>query len=171
MLRSTNIIHELRCSKPQMSRELLDLATSHASGEEAVRAIFFKYKCKAQAKPMDEAKDRNQRWKGKKDSWRRGDSEFVTVVHRVHKQKTGKLNHISFDRIVKLMCCNHGYQVKHTLEECDLIKCYFEDDYKETGMDAPSGSTSNEEKGDVFPNSKRCLIIFGGPVVYESKRR
>jgi hypothetical protein len=36
-----------------MTRELLDLTTSHASGEEAVYAIFCKYKGKAQAKPMD----------------------------------------------------------------------------------------------------------------------
>ena len=44
------------------------------------------------------------------------------MVDRVHKQKTGKLNHVSFDKIVKLPCHNHGYPVKHTLEECDLIK-------------------------------------------------
>jgi hypothetical protein len=45
------LVHELRHSKPQMPRELLNLTTSHASGEEAVRAIFCKYKGKAQAKP------------------------------------------------------------------------------------------------------------------------
>ena len=53
------LAHELRHSKPRMTRELLDLATSHASGEEAVWAIFYKYKGKAQAKPMDKARDRN----------------------------------------------------------------------------------------------------------------
>jgi hypothetical protein len=54
------LIHELRYYKPRMTQELLDLATSHASGEEAIRAIFWKYKGKAQAEPTDEAKDRNQ---------------------------------------------------------------------------------------------------------------
>ena len=44
-------------------------------------------------------------------------------------------------------CRNHGYLVKHTLEECDLIKRYFSGDYKTTGMDAPSGPAGNEEKG------------------------
>jgi len=38
-------------------QELLDLVTSHTSGEEAIRAIFYKYKGKAQAKPMDKARD------------------------------------------------------------------------------------------------------------------
>ena len=65
------------------------------------------------------------------------------AVNRVHKQKTGKLNHISFDKIVKMPCCNHDYLVKHTLKECDLIKCYFSGNYKATGMDAPSGPTGN----------------------------
>jgi len=66
---------------------LLDLATSHTSDEEAVHAIFYKYKGKAQAEPTDEAKERNQQVKGKNDSWRRHDSEFIVVVDRVHKQK------------------------------------------------------------------------------------
>jgi hypothetical protein len=64
---------------------------------------------------------------------------------------TSKLNHVIFDKIVKLPCCNHGYLVKHTLKECDLIKCYFKGDYKATGTDAPSESTGNEEKGMHIP--------------------
>jgi hypothetical protein len=70
-----------------------------------------------------------------------------------------------------LPCRNHGYLVKHTLEECDLIKCYFKGDYKATGMDALFGSAGNEEKGDVNPDPKGCLMIFGGPVAYESKHQ
>jgi hypothetical protein len=148
---------------------LLDLATSHAFGEEAVHAIFCKCKGKAQAKPMDEAKDHSQWVKGKKDSWRRYDSVFVIAVDRVHKQKTGRLNHISFDKIVKMPCRNHGYPVKHTLEECDLIKRYFSGDYKATRTDVSSRPANNEEKGDTYPDPKGCLMIFGGPVAYESK--
>jgi hypothetical protein len=37
-------------------QELLDLTTSHASTMEAVREIFCKYRVKAQAEPMDEAR-------------------------------------------------------------------------------------------------------------------
>jgi hypothetical protein len=68
-------------------------------------------------------------------------------------------------------CHNHGYPVKHTLKECDLIKRYFGGDYKATGKDASSGSAIYEEKGDAYPDSKGCHMIFGGPVAYESKRR
>ena len=41
------LVHELGHNKPRMTRELLDLTTSHASGEEAIRANFYKYKGKA----------------------------------------------------------------------------------------------------------------------------
>jgi hypothetical protein len=93
------------------------------------------------------------------------------AVDRVHRQKIGKLNHVSFDKIVKMPCHNHGYPIKHTLKECDLIKRYFGGDYKATGKDMSSGSAIYEEKGDAYPDPKGCHMIFGGPVAYESKRR
>jgi hypothetical protein len=64
---------------------LLDLTIGHISGEEAVHAIFCKHKGKAQAEPTNEAKDHNLRIKGKKDSWRHRDSEFIAAVDRIHK--------------------------------------------------------------------------------------
>jgi hypothetical protein len=41
------LIHELERCKLRTMQELLNLATSHASSEEAVWAIFCKYKGKA----------------------------------------------------------------------------------------------------------------------------
>ena len=67
-----------------------------------------------------------------------------------------------------MSCRNHGYLVKHTLEECDLIKSYFCGDYKATGTDVPSGHAGNE-KGDAYPDLKGCLMIFYESVAYESK--
>jgi hypothetical protein len=37
----------LGCKRPRTTKELLDIATSHASGEEAVRAIFDRARGKA----------------------------------------------------------------------------------------------------------------------------
>jgi hypothetical protein len=54
------LVHELERSKPRMTWELLDLDTSHAFGEEAIWAIFCKYKGKARDEPTDEAKDHNR---------------------------------------------------------------------------------------------------------------
>ena len=75
------------------------------------------------------------------------------------------------DKIVKMSCHNHGYPVKHTLEECDLIKRYFSGDYKMTGTGSPSGPADNEEKGDAYPDPRGCLMIFGVPMAYESRHR
>ena len=41
------LVHELGRNKPRTTWELLDLTTSHAFGEEAIRANFYKYKGKA----------------------------------------------------------------------------------------------------------------------------
>jgi hypothetical protein len=35
-----SLIHKLDCRKPRTTRELLDIAMNHASGEEAVGAVF-----------------------------------------------------------------------------------------------------------------------------------
>jgi hypothetical protein len=46
------LVHELERCKPRTTWELLDLATSHASDEEAVCPIFCKHKGKAQVNPQ-----------------------------------------------------------------------------------------------------------------------
>lgn len=65
-------------------RELLDLATSHASGEEAVWANFDKNKDKATVEPMDEAKDHTRRGRDRRDR----NSKFITSAERDDKEKT-----------------------------------------------------------------------------------
>jgi hypothetical protein len=35
------LVHELDCEQPKTTKELLDITTRHASGEEAVRATFI----------------------------------------------------------------------------------------------------------------------------------
>ena len=41
------MVHKLGCKGPRTTKELLDITTSHALGEEAVRAIFDRPKGKA----------------------------------------------------------------------------------------------------------------------------
>ena len=67
-----------------------------------------------------------------------------------------------------MSCRNHGYPVKHTLEDSDLIKCYLKGNYKTTGLDALFESVDNEGKRDACPNPKECLMIFGRPKEYEA---
>ena len=49
-----SLIHKLGCLKPRTTRDLLDVATNHASGEEAVGAVFNGGWDKGKAKHMDQ---------------------------------------------------------------------------------------------------------------------
>ena len=44
------MIHKLGCLKPRTTHDLLDVATNHASGVEAVRAVFNGGRDKGKAK-------------------------------------------------------------------------------------------------------------------------
>ena len=49
-----SLIHKLGCLKPRTTRDLLDVATNHASSEEAVGAVFNGGWDKGKAKRMDQ---------------------------------------------------------------------------------------------------------------------
>ena len=49
-----SLIHKLGCLKPRTTRDLLDVATNHASGEEVVGAIFSGGQDKGKAKHEDQ---------------------------------------------------------------------------------------------------------------------
>jgi hypothetical protein len=55
-----------------------------------------------------------------------------------------------------LSCRNHGYPIKHTLEECDLIKYYFKGDYKATGTGRHLDPSAMRERGMRIPTQKRA---------------
>ena len=51
-----SLIYKLGCLKPRTTRDLLDIATNHASSEEAVGAVFNGGRDKGKAKRMDQDK-------------------------------------------------------------------------------------------------------------------
>ena len=64
-----SLIHKLGYLKPRTTRDLLDVATNHASGEEAVGAIFNGGRDKGKAKcgDQDEGPSTQRGKKNKKD--------------------------------------------------------------------------------------------------------
>ena len=64
-----SLIHKLGCLKPRTTRDLLDVTTNHAFGEEAVRAVFNGGWDKGKAKREDQDEGRSTQWgkKNKKD--------------------------------------------------------------------------------------------------------
>ena len=51
-----SLIHKLGCLKPRTIRDLLDVATNHTSGEEAIGAIFSRGWDKGKAKHTNQDK-------------------------------------------------------------------------------------------------------------------
>ena len=49
-----SLIHKLGCLKPRTTRDLLDVATNHASSEAAVRVVFSSGWDKGKAKHEDQ---------------------------------------------------------------------------------------------------------------------
>jgi hypothetical protein len=49
-----SLVHKLGCRKPRTTHELLDVATNHASGKEAVGAVFTDGRAKGKAKRDDQ---------------------------------------------------------------------------------------------------------------------
>ena len=49
-----SLVHKLGYLKPRTTRDLLNVTTNHASGEEAVRAVFNGGRDKGEAKRMDQ---------------------------------------------------------------------------------------------------------------------
>jgi hypothetical protein len=63
-----SLVHKLGCWKLRTTRELLDIATNHASGEEVVGAVFTDGRAKGKAKREDQGEGPSSRQeKRKKD--------------------------------------------------------------------------------------------------------
>ena len=82
------MIRKLDCLKPRTTRDLLDITTNHASGEEAVRAVFSggRDKGKAKREDQDEGPSTQRGKKNKRDRRRPANSALVTTADRVSKQ-------------------------------------------------------------------------------------
>jgi hypothetical protein len=67
-----SLVHKLGCQKPCTTRELLDIATNHASGEEMVGKVFTDGRTmgKAKQKDQDEGPSSRQERRKKKDQCR-----------------------------------------------------------------------------------------------------
>jgi hypothetical protein len=134
-----DLVHELGRSLPVDSNELFDIATSFASGEEAVGAIFDGKK----GKRVDDApaegsksKDPQQKHKrGKKGKKPRREAcaqgrdddgdEALAVDPARRGPRAAPRGPSVFDDMLKKPCPYHKTPANHTLEQCDLLKRYY----------------------------------------------
>jgi hypothetical protein len=74
-----------------------------------------------------------------------------------------------FDKMLKESCPYHRGPIKHSLEECDMLRRYF----NKAGPSAEGGKDQgNNKKGgdkeEEFPEVHNCFMIYSGQVVNAS---
>jgi hypothetical protein len=171
-----DLVRELGRSPPVDSNELFDIATSFASGEEAVGAIFDGKK----GKRVDDApaegsksKDPQQKHKrGKKGKKPRREAheqgcdddgdEALAIDPARRGPRAAPRGPGVFDDMLKKPCPYHKTPVNHTLEQCDMLKRFY-------GRAAAKDGEAKKDGGDGdaggFPAVENVFLIFGGPTV------
>ena len=118
-----SLVHKLGRRGSRTTKELLDIATSHASGEEAVGAIFNRSDGKARRdKGADEGiSNRSAKRKNKKQ---RHDDSLVAATDRKggRKPTEGTPNH--FKKMLEGPCPNHAFLAKHLYKDYGLMCKY-----------------------------------------------
>jgi hypothetical protein len=125
-----DLVSKLGRKTPTKASELMDIATEFASGQEAVEAIFRKDK-QPQGKQKEDAPEasaqRGTKKKAKKKAQAKRDAVDADLVaaaeHRNPRKPPGGTN--AFDKMLKESFPYHRGPVKHTHEECDMIRRYF----------------------------------------------
>jgi hypothetical protein len=177
-----DLVHEVRCSPLVDSNELFDIATSFASGEEAVGAIFDRKKGKcvdnapAEGNKSKEPQQKLKRGKkGKKprrevrEQWCDDDGDDALVVDLARRgPRPAPRGPGVFDDMLKKPCPYHTTPVNHTLEQCDMLKRFYgcatvkDGEAKKDGGDGNTGG---------FLEVENVFLIFGGPTVDMSNRK
>jgi hypothetical protein len=168
-----DLVRELGRSPPVDSNELFHITTSFASGEEAVGAIFDGKKGKrvddapAEGSKSKELRQKNKRGKkGKKprrEAREQGhdddDGEALAVDPARRGPRPAPRGPGVFDDMLKKPCPYHKTPVNHTLEQCDMLKRFYDraaakdDEVKKDGGDGDAGG---------FPAVENVFLIFGG---------
>jgi hypothetical protein len=171
-----DLVRELGRSPPVDSNELFDIATSFASGEEAVGAIIYTNKGKhvddapAEGSKSKEPQQKHKRnKKGKKphreahSQGRDDDGDEALAVDPARKgPRAAPRGPGVFNDMLKKPCPYHKMPVNHTLEQCGMLKKYYsctvakDGEAKKDGGDGDAGG---------FPTVENVFLIFGGPTV------
>jgi hypothetical protein len=169
-------VSKLGRKTPTRASELMDVVTMFASGQEAVEAIFRKDK-QPQVEPKTDAPEasaqRGTKKKAKNKSRAKRDAADVNLVaaaeHRNPRKPPGGAD--AFDKMLKEPCPYRQGPVKHTLEECVMLRHYFH----KTGPPAEDskGRDNDKKEGgkeEGFPEVHNCFMIYGGQAANASAR-
>jgi hypothetical protein len=169
-----DLVSKLGRKTPTKASELMDIATKFASGQGAVEAIFRNDK-QPQGRQQEDVPEasaqRGTKKKAKKKSQAKRDVADAYLVaaaeHRNPRKPPGGAN--LFDKMLKESCPYHQGPVKHTLEECVMLRRYFHKAGPPAGDG--KGQDNNKKEGDKeeeFPEVHSSFMIYGGQVANAS---
>jgi hypothetical protein len=158
------------------SNELFDIASSFASGEEAVGAIFDGKKGKhVDDTPAEGSKSKEPQQKhkwGKKGKKPRRDArapghdddgdEALAVDPDRKGPRAAPRGPGVFDDMLKNPCPYHKTPVNHTLEQCDMLKKYYS---RAAAKDGEAKKDGGDGDAGGFPTVENVFLIFGGPTM------
>jgi hypothetical protein len=125
-----DLVSKLGCKTPTKASELMDIATKFTSGQEAVEAIFRKDK-QPQGRQQEDIPEasaqRGTKKKAKKKAQAKRDATDADLVAAIEHRNPWKPPRGAnlFDKMLKESCPYHQGPVKHTLEECVMLRRYF----------------------------------------------
>jgi hypothetical protein len=170
-----DLVSKLGRKTPTKASKLMDIATKFASGQEVVKAIFRKDKQpqERQKEDVPEASaQRGTKKKAKKKAQAKRDAADAGLVaaaeHRNPRKPLGGAN--LFDKMLKELCPYHQGPVKHTLEECVMLRHYFHKAGPSVEGGKDQGNKKEGDKEEEFPEVHGCFMIYGGQVANASAR-
>jgi hypothetical protein len=158
------LVRELGRSTPITANGLMDIITNFTAGKEAVGAIFGSNQDKGKRKEEDPTSSSRGSKRNKKKKNQQGKQEAPAddlVAATDCKKPRGPPGGGIFDKMLKEPCPYHKGPMNHNLEDCHMLRRYFEslgikkDDKKED----PKG----DNKDEGFPEIHDCFMIYGGP--------
>jgi hypothetical protein len=106
-----SLVHKLGCKGLRTTKELFDIASSHASVEETVGAIFDRAKGKPKRDESTDEGTSNRPGK-KKNKTNNGGSLMVTADRKGSKAAVEETpDH--FEKMLEKPCLNHAFPIKH----------------------------------------------------------
>jgi hypothetical protein len=171
-----DLVSKLGRKTPTRASELIDIATKFASGQEAVEAIFRKDKQPqghppedSPRRPLSTTSKRRARRSRKRNATPPTRTLSPPLSTRTLGNPPGGAN--LFDKMLKEPCPYHQGPVKHTLEECVMLRRHFH----KAGPPAEGGRAHNNDKkedhkAEEFLEVHDCFMIYGGQVANASAR-
>jgi hypothetical protein len=171
-----DLVRKLGRSPPVDSNKLFDIATSFAFGEEAAGAIFDGKKGKrvdnapAEGSKSKEPQQKHKRGKKGKKPRREAraqgrdddEGEALAVDPAQKGPRAAPRGPGVFDDMLKKSCSYHKTPVNHTLEQCDMLKKYYN---RAAAKDGEAKKDGGDRDVTGFPAVENVFLIFGGPTV------